>query len=114
MRSYTNGANPGGRNATSQKRYKSFWSKELDGMAKKRKEEYRIAKDLNAVDAWSKYKDIHNKIRKIVRKREEEQYKRFVEEVEEKDAGAAISQLAKMKNLRKSRNFKKQSKVERR
>ncbi len=42
-------------------RYKSFWSKKLDGMAKKRKKEYRIAKELNTADAWSKYKDIHNK-----------------------------------------------------
>ncbi len=51
-------------NAAPPKRYKSFWSKELDGMTKKRKEEYRIAKELNTADAWSKYKDIHNKIRK--------------------------------------------------
>ncbi len=30
---------------------------------KKRKQEYRIAKELNTVDAWSQYKDVHNKIR---------------------------------------------------
>ncbi len=45
----------------------------------KEEEEHRIAKELNTVDAWSKDEDIDNKIRKIVRKRKEEQYEKYVE-----------------------------------
>ncbi len=77
---------------------------------KKGKEEYRIAKELNTADAWSKYKDIHNKIRKIVRKRKEEQYKRCIEEMEEKRRWRGYLTACQNQEATQKPNFKKQSK----
>ncbi len=45
-----------------------------------------------------------------MRKRKEEQYKRYIEEVEEKDAGAAYLTACQNEEATQKPNFKKQSK----
>lgn len=61
---------------TRPKRFKSFWTKDLDNLSKERSKIYRVAKRSGTQTDWSRYEETDRAIKKTVRKRKQNALKR--------------------------------------